>query len=201
MANVNARYVQQLKNLIVAVGGDNLTCQTAPDRDHITIFYTQCFDFVGSNRLNVEFKEQIELRKEVFQPWFKLEPISAEMKRVLQEMFTDPSDTAFKTKEALWNKYKNLKSFCRGEAGASYKSKTKKLKSGTYDDLDALKEIQKVSVIKSINENQKKYVSDFICKAKKEAKGHSQTLSPSDMVELEKEGYAKCFILFMFASF
>ena len=129
--------------LIVAVNGQSITEGNKADKLNLgTQLFYSCRKYILHNRMNIDFREIFQKRKDLCSPRLQLKPLDNDFKDQLLLRYPIDEDTKEhevddKSLVKLWTK------FCRNHALPDYMAYCKKRdkggESGTYDD-DAILE-------------------------------------------------------------
>lgn len=162
-------YVEALKAVFVALGGNQLTVDSAT-KETETLLYCNTVQWINNfSRANHIMSEDFSKRKHLFRDWFDIEEFDDRMMTLLKKTFhINPSEAECRTTYNFW---KTIKSDCRNEFGSSYSLQRavqlKGYKSGNYNDDDIILNILEQHIIKSIDENFRKAMSNYKADLKK----------------------------------
>jgi hypothetical protein len=153
------KLLKQVVNVIIAIQGQHVT-EGVPDTQKGKILYTNCHEYVKSDRFNIDFRKELLDRREFFLSKFDLSlAISNDMKSKLLETefpLNEGDTVSSSDAEQIWRTFSEIKAFIRNECLPKYKTYLKTPKSGNYTDDDTLKDIMKEVAIKQIVDNKTK---------------------------------------------
>jgi hypothetical protein len=151
-------WIDQLKSVIIACAGNDMTENSNPDRGYLMQINNKCIEYLTQGRFNIDFRNEIIKRKDLLQSHITILPIDQAVKEKLLLYFPPNPTESFLTKEILAT-FKSVKANCRNDWGATYHRANKIEHSGEYDDTELLRSILKKSIEDIIDGNFKKACS------------------------------------------
>ena len=138
-------YMESFYGVVVALAGNQLTMDSPTKETHL-LLYTNCVSWVheNGNRLNIELKEEISKRENLFSDNFTIEPLDEKMLDHLKAQFPkSPTEADAKKVYSCWD--------CRNSYGPPYiRSKKEQISgfnSGKYTDISNIQNIMKKEIV------------------------------------------------------
>jgi hypothetical protein len=158
-----------MKDVVMAIAGQSVSEQNA-DKDVALIMYNEARKYVHQGRFLIDFREEIVLRGQHFQPFFTFDVISINaVQPTLEATFHDNPTP----QEVKWAKtcFDQVKTACWNLWNPEYDKTSKKQEaggdSGTYDDQDLIMKFIKDAIESRVEDNFKKFISNGIVTFKK----------------------------------
>jgi|APCry1669189567_1035234.scaffolds.fasta_scaffold65409_1 hypothetical protein len=148
--------VKCLVACVVATAGNVTTAEKPPDKDFSIILYGKAVEYANSERINVDCGSELMKRADFFQPHF---PLGAIPQDILDQVKAElPAEKTMENVKAVFNLFQRIKTFAR-EHAAGYLRDKKKVRSGTYNDEEYLKDtLWKKIITKQLDNNASKNV-------------------------------------------
>ena len=144
--------------------------------------YYACRRYVADNRINTDFDDLFDERKDLFIPHFQLTKVNQQMKQQLLDKYAVNGEGQMiadaKLIEKLWDKFKSIQSFIRNTAHPIYKKQyLDKEQSGTFTDIATLKSIWQTARTEAIINNARKHKYSYVG-SEKTRQGADSSWSP-----------------------